>query len=285
MTLRRVAFALTAVLTMAATPAFAASATPTPKATTHKVATATPKKSTVKKTVTPKASAAAKKLVSTKKALTPKKTVTPKKSAVTKKSATVKKSTTLKKSTTIRKSTTVRKAAPIRKVAPTSPKVNWPPQGFKAVGSAYARVPTGTELVGILSAMKNSSEPVNSCSIDPAKPTAPAFSCAAILVGATERCTWWKVSSTITGIDPSNAANRVTIGDITVLQPGAAGKTIQTIFLVSPVPLQTGVMFGGIHATCGIGPTTDQVPSSTFTPDPSYTPAPTATPSPSPSNS
>lgn len=249
MNLRRVAITLIAVQCLAVSPAFAASTKPTPKTTSVK------------------------------------KVTTSKKAVTTSKSATVKKSTTIKKSATVKK-VPVRKYvyhAPVKKIVP-SPSVKWPPSGFKAVGSAFARVPTGAELVGILSAMKNSSAPINACSIDPAKPSAPAFSCAAILVGATEKCTWWKVSSTITGIDPSSAANRVTFGEITVLQPGAAGKTIQTIFLVSPIPLQTGVMFGGIHATCGIGPTTDTVPSSTFVADPSYTPA-TASPSPSPSNS
>jgi hypothetical protein len=241
--LRRVAIALIAIQCLAASPSFAASAKPTPKA------------SATKKVTTPK------KVIATKKAVAP------------------------KKSTTVKKKVPVRKYvyhAPTKQAVP-SPSVKWPPSGFKAVGSAFARVPTGTELVGILSAMKDSSSPINSCSIDPKKPNTPAFSCAAILVGATEKCTWWKVSSIITGIDPSNAANRVTIGDITVLQPGAAGKTIQTIFLVSPIPLQIGVMFRGIQATCGIGPTTDIVPSSTFVADPSYTPP--ASPTPSPTNS
>jgi hypothetical protein len=129
--------------------------------------------------------------------------------------------------------------------------------------------------------MKDSVSPVNSCSVDPNRPSVPASSCAAILVGSTQRCTWWKVSSLITGIDPANSAGRVNIGKITDIEAGAAAKTIQTIVLVSPVPLQTGIEFTGIQAECGIGPTTDPIPSSTFIPDPSYTPAPSTSPTPS----
>jgi hypothetical protein len=156
------------------------------------------------------------------------------------------------------------------------------------VGSAYARIPTGTELVGILSAMKDAASPVSSCSIDPTKPNTPAYSCAAVLVGATERCTWWKVSADISGIDPADATARVDLGQISVLEPGAPGKTIQTIVLVSPVPLQTGVRFSGIHAMCGIGPSADPVPSNTFIAAPAGTPAPgepTPSATPAPSNS
>ena len=276
------------------TPAvLAATPKPTPKATTLKKVPVATKSSGVKKTAalpskpapakksaaTPKKSSATiiKTLVVPLTKTTAKKSVTPKKSAV----GTVKKTATIKKTAPVRKYVY---HAPIRKAVTPSPSANWPPKGFTSVGTAYARVPSGTELIGILSAMKNSADPVNSCSADPSKPNSHAFSCAAILVGSTQRCTWWKVSATIDGVDPTNPAGHVTFGEITNVVAGAAAKTIQTIFLVSPIPLQTGVRFTGIHALCGIGPATDPVPSSTFAPDPSYTPAPTATPSPTSSN-
>ena len=272
---RKLAVTLCAIISIASSPAYAATAKPTHSPTA------------TKKVVAPK------KVVATKKSTTATKAVAPKKTTTLKKSVSPKKSTSAKKLVTAPKKVAVRKYvyhAPVHKAVKPSPATNWPPKGFTSVGTAYARVPSGTELVGILSAMKNSSAAINSCAMDPAKPNAPAYSCAAILVGSTEKCTWWKVSSKITGVDYANSANRVTIGQITVLQPGAAAKTIQTIFLVSPIPLQTGIKFGDIHALCGIGPSTDPVPGSTFAPDPSYTPPPTpvatpsATPSPSTTN-
>jgi hypothetical protein len=220
-------------------------------------------------------------------------TTTPaKKSPISKKLAAAKKKAALAK-----KKAALSKAKPVHhyyyrpsapKPVPPSPSPAWPPHGFTSVGSAYARIPTGTELVGILSAMKDAASPVSSCSIDPTKPNTPAYSCAAVLVGATERCTWWKVSADISGIDPVDATARVDLGQISVLEPGAPGKTIQTIVLVSPVPLQTGVRFSGIHAMCGIGPSADPVPSNTFIAAPAGTPAPgepTPSATPAPSNS
>ena len=270
MKLRRVAIALIALQFLGAPAVFAASAKPTPKATTLKKVLTPPKVSTTKKPTVKTTSSTRSRTPSKKPLVTPKKSTTAKKSTKTEKAT-----STPKKKVTVRKYVY---HAPIHKAVTPTPAAKWPPKGFTSVGTAYARVPTGTELIGILSAMKNSSSPVNSCSIDPNKPSVPARSCAAILVGSTERCTWWKVSSTITGIDPANSANRVTIGQITDVEAGAAAKTIQTIFLISPVPLQTGVRFGAIQALCGIGPATDPVPSSTFVPDPSYTPAPSTSP-------
>jgi hypothetical protein len=253
---RKVALALIALQCLSAPTSFAATTKPTPRATVSKAPA--------------------------------KKATTVKKKAVVKKATTVKKKAVVKKKVPVRKYIYHKR---VRKPVPPSPSPAWPPHGFTSVGSAYARIPTGTELVGILSAMKNSSVAINSCSVDPNKPTAPAFSCAAILVGSQIQCTWWKISSTITGNDPATPANRITLGGITVFQAGAVAKSIQTIFLVSPIPLQTGVKFSDIQATCGIGQTTDTVPSSTFVPATPGSPAPiatesaTASPTPSPTTS
>lgn len=226
----------------------------------------------------PSATSAPKKKVTTHAKL---KVGTPKKSTLTKKKLVV------TKKPVIKHKYVYHKAVP-KKISPL-PKPKWPPIGFTSIGTAFARVPTGQELIGLLSAMSDPSAVINSCSRDPKKPSAPAFACAAILVGATQKCTWWRVSSLIKGIDPANPAGRIDLGEITTLERGASAKTIQTIFLVSPVPLQTGIMFTGIHALCGIGSSTDSVPSTTFVPTPTPTPAPSATdlptPSPSPTSS
>jgi hypothetical protein len=189
----------------------------------------------------------------------------------------------VKKVIRIEKRTVVRKHlhhAPVHKAALPSPSPAWPPLGFRSVGTAYARVPTGVELIGILSAMKNSSTATNSCAADPKKPNAPAFSCAAILVGSTQRCNWWKISSTITGIDPVNPPGRISLGDFSDTVSAAAAKTIQTIIMISPIPLAAGVKFTALHALCGTGPATGAIPSSTFIPTAEENPTPSETPSP-----
>lgn len=239
-------------------------ATPKPKVTTTKMAT--PKKTTAK-VATPKKTTAP----------TKKKVVIPAKKRVV--MSTKKKVAVPVKKKVVPHKYVYRRVVP-KKIQP-SPKSKWPPTGFTSIGSAYARVPTGQELIGLLSAMKDPTATINSCALDPKNPSAPAFACAAILVGSTEKCTWWRVSSTITGSDPASPGGRVTLGDLTTYQNGAAAKTIQTIFLVSPVPLHSGIMFTAIHALCGIGPSTDPVPSTSFVPAQSSTP----TPSPSPTNS
>ena len=191
-----------------------------------------------------------------------------------------------KKVTVVKKRTTAPRYVYHRHVPPKiepSPAAKWPPVGFTSIGTAYARVPTGMELVGILSAMKNPTASINSCAQDPKNPSAAAYSCAAILVGSTDRCTWWRITSTITGIDPADPSARVTLGTITTYDNGAAAKTIQTIFMISPIPLQTGVRFTDIHALCGIGPSTSPVPSTSFEPFAPQSESPS--PEPSPSNS
>ena len=197
----------------------------------------------------------------------------------------------VKKNSKIEKKTVAQKhphRVPVHKAALPAASLVWPPLGFRSAGTAFARVPTGVELIGILSTMKNSSTATNSCAADPKKPNTRAFSCAAILVGSTLRCNWWKISSTITGIDPANPPGRISLGDFSDTVSAAAAKTIQTIIMVSPVPLAPGIKFSALHAFCGIGPSADIVPSSTFIPTPVQSPEPTesATPieTPSPAN-
>ena len=185
------------------------------------------------------------------------------------------------KVSTVKKKLVAKKRKPVQ----PSPAPSWPPRGFTSVGTAFARIPTGAELVGILSATSDGAAQISSCAIDPKSPNAPAYSCTAILVGSTGRCTWWKISAIVTGIDLANSSGRISLGEISVTQPGAAAKTIQTIFLVSPVPLQSGVRFSAIHARCGIGPSSNPVPSTTFIPTQNETPTPAATPTPTPSPS
>ena len=211
----------------------------------------------------------------------PKPKVTTVKTAAPKKSTLTEKKVVPVKKHVVKRKHVYHKAVP--KPVQPSPKPKWPPVGFTAIGTAFARVPTGQELIGLLSAMSDPTAVINSCSIDPKKPSAPAFACAAILVGSSQKCTWWRVSSTVKGIDLANPSGKIDLGQITTYEHGAAAKTIQTIFLVSPIPLQTGIIFTTIHAVCGIGPSTDPVPGTTFVPAPTPTLSTSDTPTPSPS--
>jgi len=217
-----------------------------------------------------------------------KKTTT--KKAATKKASTKKstKKSVAKKSTKVSKKTSYvapkKVTAPVKRKAKKVATIKWPPVGFASIGSAFARVPTGTELLKILATTTTPTPGLTKCSPDPKNPSAPAFACAAILVGSTEKCSWWKVTTSITGPDPANSSNRIVYGELTTLQPGAAAKTIQTVFLISPVTLQPGIQFTGITALCGIGSTAEKVPSTSFDQSPDYNPQPTPSPSATPAS-
>lgn len=273
MKLRRVAIALIALQFIGLSNSYGATTKPKPKITTVKKTPVAKKKiPTVKSSATPK-----------------KKTRAPKvKVSATAKSTTSKKPASKKRIATTKKKVVVHRYIyhkPVRKPVPPSPSPQWPPKTFASFGTTYARVPTGAELIGILSAMKNPPAAINTCSVDPKHPSTPAYSCAAVLVASSQKCIWWKITSTITGPDPANSTNTIPYGDITTYVQGAAAKTIQTVFLVSPVPLQTGVKFTGIHALCGMVSTTDKVPSTSFIPVPTESPTPSETPSETPTES
>ena len=220
--------------------------------------------------------------------------VTSTKKAVPKKKVVTKKTTAPKKKVAVKKKVVVHHYIYHKRVlkpVPPSPSPTWPPKGFTSFGFAYARIPTGAELVGILSAVKNPDATINVCATDPKHPKTPADSCGAILVATSQKCTFWNITSTVTGVDPADSKIRVSLGTISTYAVGAASKKIQTIFLISPIPLQTGVKFTLIHAVCGAGAATVPVPSTTFVPTPiaseSAAPlesaSPTATPTPTPS--
>ena len=172
-----------------------------------------------------------------------------------------------------------RKYKPRKRVVITpSPAANWPPAGFVSNNGVYAKVPTGAELVGILSALKSPSGSVKQCSQDPKNPAAVAKSCGAVLAAAQDGCSWWEVNSVVNGVDPNNPNGQIILGNLRTLSGGTPAHSVSTIILISDVPLITGVKFTNITVKCWPTPTTEHVPSNTFTPA-------TASPSPSPSPS
>jgi hypothetical protein len=172
----------------------------------------------------------------------------------------------------------------IPKPKPTS---TWPPTGFTSTNGVYARVPTGKELMAILVAKSDPLSPIARCAPDPKKPKNVAMSCGAVLVAATSGCAWWEINSTVTGIDPNKVSRRIPLGSLRVLAGKTKSRVIQTVILVSGVPLTPGVMFTGIVAKCWLTPTSEKIPSTVFTKPSSPTPAPFVTPDsmPTPSES
>ena len=177
----------------------------------------------------------------------------------------------------------------IEKVAKPNPTSTWPPAGFTSTNGVYARVPTGKELMSILVAKYDPSSPIARCAPDPKKPKTAAMSCGAVLVAATSGCAWWEINSTVTGINPSKISRRIPLGSLRVLASKTKSREIQTVILVSGVPLAPGVIFTKIVAKCWLTPPSEKIPSTVFTKPSSPTPAPfitpDATPTPTPAGS
>jgi hypothetical protein len=171
-------------------------------------------------------------------------------------------------------------------VAP-SPSPKWPPTGFVSASGVYARIPSGDELLGILSASKDLTNGVNQCAPDPNNASSQAVACGAVLAASNNGCSWWEINSTLVGPDPSTPANITQLGNLRTLAAGTAAHSVSTIILVSGVPLANGMKFTNITAKCWMTQTTESVPSDVFTPLPgiAITPAPSTSPTPTPSPS
>lgn len=238
----------------------AAATKPTPKPTAKATAKVTPKptvKTTKKATVkpTPKPSAKATPKV-TKKAVT-KKPVT--KKPVTKRPV-VKKTTVKKRPVYKRK---------IVKVSP-SPSPRWPPttKGWTVNGEVYAKVPTNTELLGVLSAAAALATQVKPCS---------KFACGAVDIASTTGCTWWEIDSTVSGPLSATDSTIVPYGTLRTTAKGTNPKQIITVLLISTEPLKPKVTVGGINISCYHSPVTEKIPTNVYTLN-TPTPSPSDTP-------
>jgi len=213
----------------------ASAATPTPKPT----AKATPKP-TVKSTVK----------------ATPKPTTTKK---VTKKPVKKKKKVVKKTATPI-----------------PSPSPVWPPSSklFTSNKGVYAKIPTGRELIGLISAAKGLAADVKKCEEN---------ACGAVIIAADYTCKWWEIKSAVTGINPNDPTKRVLLGNLRTTYPLLAPKTYANVLLISdepiyspgaidpatglagaPVPIN-GISVGSISAICHKAETDEKLPSNTYT--------------------
>jgi len=188
----------------------------------------------------------------------------------------VKKKTVVKKKAVVKKKTVATKR-PVyvrRAVGVTpSPSPTWPPKGFHANGGIYAKVPTSTELLGVLSASPVLAKKFKVCA---------KYACGVVQVASYSGCTWWEITSTLSG--PASATDRkvVTFGSIRTTAAATKPKQIVTLLLISSMPLKTNVSVRNINITCYHSPRTEPVPTNKYS---ASSPSPTPSPTPSPSES
>ena len=156
-----------------------------------------------------------------------------------------------------------------------SPTPGWPPRGFRANGEVYAKVPSSTELLGVLSASATLAKAFKVCS---------KYACGVVQVASYSGCTWWEITSTLSGQTSATDPKNVTHGSIRTTAAASRAKQIITILLISSKPLITNINVRNIHITCYHSPRTETVPTNKYSPSPP-SPAPTSTPTPTPTES
>lgn len=152
-------------------------------------------------------------------------------------------------------------------VAP-SPKPAWPPKGFRENSKVYAKVPSAKELVGILSATKSLATQIKKCS---------TYACGAVRVASAMGCTWWEITSTVSGPTSNEDPTLKPLGALRTTAKGTKPREIATILLISTEPLKRNVTVSGISVNCYHSPVTGRVPNNSYvTTTPTPTPAPSA---------
>ncbi len=109
-----------------------------------------------------------------------------------------------------------------------APKPVWPPKGFVENNGVYARVPSGTELVGLLSAKTTLGKTVATCE---------ASACGAVYVASATDCTWWEISASVFGPSYADITTYLPYGTLRTLVNGTSAHTVAPIFLLSTEPL------------------------------------------------
>jgi len=156
-----------------------------------------------------------------------------------------------------------------------SPSPVWPPVGFTSKGGIYAKIPTGKELLGLLSAKVKLADDVKKCEKN---------ACGAVVVAAEMQCRWWEIRSTVSMIDPADPAKKLLLGSLRTTYNSLSPRTYANILLISDEPLylpaaidpatnqelapvlRTGISVGGISATCHKATTNEVIPTNVYTP-------------------
>jgi len=124
----------------------------------------------------------------------------------------------------------VKKKKKVKKTATPipSPSPIWPPVGFTSKGGIYAKIPTGKELLGLLSAKVKLADDVKKCEKN---------ACGAVVVAADIQCRWWEIRSTVSMIDPADPAKKLLLGSLRTTYNSLSPKTYANILLISDEPL------------------------------------------------
>ena len=154
-------------------------------------------------------------------AATPTPKVTSKTTA--KPTAAAKPTTTVKKP--VVKKPVVKKPVVVRKktVVPT-PKIVWPPRGYAANNGVYAYIPSGSQLVSLLSSKSALATTVKQCT---------SMACGAVYVGSDSACQYWEINSKVYGPNPADVTEMIEYGTLRTLAPATKAKTILSVILVS----------------------------------------------------
>lgn len=156
-----------------------------------------------------------------------------------------------------------------------SPSPIWPPVGFTSNKGIYAKIPTGKELVGLISAKRRLAEDVIKCSTN---------ACGAVIVAADYSCKWWEIKSTVSGNDPNDSSKKILLGTLRTTYGSLNPNTYANILLISDEPLfmpetvdsvtlatmplvpRPGIVVGNISATCHKSATSEKIPTNTYLP-------------------
>lgn len=156
-----------------------------------------------------------------------------------------------------------------------SPSPVWPPVGFTANNGIYAKIPSGKELLGLISAKAGLATDVKKCE---------ANACGAVIIAADYTCKWWEIRSTVSVTDPADAGKKILLGNLRTTYPLLNPNTYANIILISEEPLfmptvadpvtgqplppvvRTGISVGNISAICHKSLTEEKLPSNIYTP-------------------
>ena len=119
-------------------------------------------------------------------------------------------------------------SAPKRVVVTPSPKPVWPPKGYAANNGVYAYIPSGTQLVSLLSSQTTLASAVSQCK---------AMACGAVYVGSDSDCQYWEVNSKVYGPNPADVTSMIEYGTLRTLAHATKAQKVLPIILLSNEPL------------------------------------------------
>ena len=170
----------------------------------------------------------------------------------------------------------VKKKKKVKKTATPipSPSPIWPPVRFTSNKGIYAKIPTGKELLGLISAKKGLAADVVKCESN---------ACGAVIVAADYSCRWWEIKSTVSGSDLNDQNKKLLLGTLRTTYGPLSPKTYANILLISdeslflpqtidpltqlPAPAvpRVGIVVGNISATCHKSATEEKIPTNIYT--------------------